>query len=281
MRHVPSAVRRILPWIFGLGLISGPALAVDPRPANATAQSAQAAVVPVGILSEPGLLLTFDDRNLVNWEKQLPLFAKYGAHVTFFIDHFDALTAEQLGILRKLKKAGHAIGCHGLRHLKAVEYCEKNSVQKYLADEILPAIQRMEAAGFPPQAFAYPNSNHSGETDQALLKYFRHLRSGCRIEGAMDKTEGAFVKIADAGKAGRLDGLSFHPKTKTDNLVVQATKAIDRLKRNGELLVLYAHDIRNVNESGPKNFIAIEPLEEILAYAQRAGIKFYTYDELP
>lgn len=30
-----------------------------------------------------GLLLTFDDRNMVNWAKQIPLFDKYDAHVTF------------------------------------------------------------------------------------------------------------------------------------------------------------------------------------------------------
>ncbi len=84
----------------------------------------------------PGLLLTFDDRNMLHWAEQIPLFEKYDAHVTFFVDHFDELTTEQLEALQKLKNAGHAIGCHGLRHRKAVEYSEKYSIEKYITDEI-------------------------------------------------------------------------------------------------------------------------------------------------
>jgi peptidoglycan/xylan/chitin deacetylase (PgdA/CDA1 family) len=229
----------------------------------------------------PGLLLTFDDRNMLNWEKQIPLFAKYDAHVTFFVDHFDELTSEQLKALQKLKEAGHAIGCHGLRHIKAVDYCDKNSVEKYISDEILPAIEIMQKKGFPPNCFAYPQSNSSEVTDAALLKYFYYLRSGCSREKEIVNTEKAFVKIENIKEKSTLYGISFHPKLRTDDIVVQVKCALDRIKRNKELLVLYAHDIRNENEKGSKNFITIEALEEILDYAKRNQIKLYSYDELP
>jgi len=85
-----------------------------------------------------GLLLTFDDRNMLDWEKQIPLFEKYDAHVTFFVDHFDKLTIAQLEVLQKLKDAGHAIGYYGLRHLKAVEYFDRYSLEKFISDEIAP-----------------------------------------------------------------------------------------------------------------------------------------------
>lgn len=227
-----------------------------------------------------GLFLTFDDRNMINWEKQIPLFAKYKARVTFFVDHFDELTPEQILALHKLKNGGHAIGCHGLRHLKAAEYCEKYSVEKYISEEVEPAIRSMDEKGFRPACFAYPSSNHSDITNSALLNYFRHLRSGCGITGNMEKTEKAFVRIKDLTDKGCLNGISFHPKSRTDELVIQAKKALDRIKRNGEILVLYAHDIRNENESGPKNFISVEALEEILAYAATKHIKLYSFDEL-
>ena len=55
----------------------------------------------------PGIFLTFDDRNMLHWEKQIPLFEKYNARVTFFVECFDKLTTEQLDALKKLRKAGH------------------------------------------------------------------------------------------------------------------------------------------------------------------------------
>ncbi|MGV8095436.1 MAG: polysaccharide deacetylase family protein [Mangrovibacterium sp.] len=232
-------------------------------------------------ISGTGLLLTFDDRNMLNWEKQIPLFAKYNAHVTFFVDHFNELTHSQIDALKKLKNAGHAIGCHGLRHLKAADYCKEYSVEKYISEEIVPAIKIMEENGFSPSCFAYPNSNHDDITDSALLKYFRHLRSGCSVAGNMEDTEKAFVRIEDIREKGRLDGISFHPKYRTEELVIHAKRAIDRIKKNGELLVLYAHDIRNEGEKGPRNYITADALEEILMYAAKKHIKLYSFDELP
>ena len=230
---------------------------------------------------EPGLLLTFDDRNMLHWAEQIPLFEKYDAHVTFFVDHFDKLTTEQLEALKKLKNAGHAIGCHGLRHRKAVEYSAENTIEKYITDEIVPAIHTMNKEGFFPTSFAYPNSQSNEKTDSVLLKYFRHLRSGYFDEGEIVNTEEYFVKVNDVSKKGRLDGVSFHPKAKTDELVSQVKIAIDRISEKGELLVLYAHDIRNEGEKGPKNFITIDALEEILWYSKNNTIKLYSYDELP
>ena len=230
---------------------------------------------------KPGLVLTFDDRNIENWEKQIPLFEKYNAHVTFFIDHFDMLTPDQMRSLRKLKDAGHAIGCHGLRHLRAPDYCEKYSVEKYISDEIEPAIIRMNKEGFHATCFAYPNSAFNELTDQALLKYFRHLRSGCGIEAELKKTERVFTRIADIKNKGRLDGISFHPKSPSDDLVTQVKQAVGRIKENREILVLYAHDIRNAGEEGPKNYITADALEEILSFAASNQIAFYSFDELP
>lgn len=58
------------------------------------------------------LLLTFDDPNYDRWVEAMPLFAKYGAHATFFPSgHLDD---RALGQLAKLKAAGHtaaAVDC--------------------------------------------------------------------------------------------------------------------------------------------------------------------------
>ena len=230
---------------------------------------------------KPGLCLTFDDRNMLHWEKQIPLFAKYNAHVTFFVDHFDELTADQLRALNELKKAGHAIGCHSMRHLRAPEYCAKNSVEKYLADEIEPAIKLMKEKGFFPTCFAYPFSDYNELTDNALLKYFRHLRTGFHVSKGMETTERVFVKMEDVEKTGRLTGVSFQPKSNDDDLIIHAQRAIDRIAKNKELLVFYAHDIRNPGEETPQVNITTDILEKIMAYAVTKKVKLYSYDELP
>ena len=236
---------------------------------------------PCNTKLQSGILLTFDDRNMLNWENHIPLFSKYNAHVTFFIDRFDELTDEQIVSLHKLKDAGHAIGCHGLRHIKAAEYSEQYSVDQYISEEILPAIKVMKDKGFYPSCFAYPNSNHNSDTDEALLKHFRYLRSGTGVQEEIIKTSNVFVKTSEISGGRRLDGLSFHPKSVTDDLIVQLKAAMERLSNEEELLVLYAHDIRAPWEEGPKNFITPGALEEVLKYAYSKNIKFYSFDELP
>jgi len=230
---------------------------------------------------QPGILLSFDDRNMMHWEKQIPLFAKYDANVTFFIHRFDELTEEELTALRNLKNAGHTIGCHGLRHIKAAEYSEKYSTSQYMSEEIFPAIKVMTEKGFPPSSFAYPSSNNNDDTDRVLLEYFRYIRTGCGIEGEMIKTERAFKKIADIRDKIRFDAMSFHPKSPVDTLVIQIKDAMDRIKERGEIFAVNSHDLRNEGEEGPRHYITVDALEETLAYAQAHGIKFYSYDELP
>jgi hypothetical protein len=229
----------------------------------------------------PGLLLTFDDRHLLHWEKQIPLFHRYNAQVTFFIDHFDQLTPAQHAALRHLRQAGHAIGCHGLRHLKAAEYCAKYDVENYLSQEIVPAIRYMTEQGFSPSCFAYPSSNNTSATDRALQKYFRHLRTGGKLNGTIQDTEQAFNKIDKVKNQVCLNAISFHPKSADDDLVIQAKKSVDRIIANKEILVLYAHDIRNENEAGSGHFITPLALEEILAYAAGRGVILYSFDDLP
>lgn len=230
---------------------------------------------------QPGLLLTFDDRNMENWEKYIPLFDKYDARATFFVDRFDQLSPEQIESLRRLNEKGHSIGCHGLRHLKAADYYQKYSIEKYVADEIRPALSAMKNNGFTPTCFAYPSSNCDSITDQALRPYFKYVRSGLGKVDEWQEKDHAYVKIEEIKNHFRLNGFSFHPKTKEEELIVQAKKAIDRISKNGEMIVLYAHDIRSTHEDGPTHFITPEALEEILAYAATKKIKMYAFDELP
>ncbi len=233
-------------------------------------------------LDAPGVLMTFDDRNMINWEKHIPLFEKYGARCTFFVDRFDQLTPEQVASLKHLRGKGHTIGCHGLRHRKAAEFIKEHSAEKYLAQEIEPALDAMKQQGFEPMCFAYPNSNRNTVTDTALFAYFDYMRGGGSRSGVEMKDNALLYTPIDSVHAKMtLPGASCHPHSLEDEILKQAFAAMDRAKQNSEILVLYAHDIRENDTEGPKNYITPDALEAILKHAVKIGLEFYGFGDLP
>ena len=226
--------------------------------------------------------MTFDDHNVSNWVSALPLFEKYGAHVTFFIDRWDQLSSEDIAGLRQLKSAGHAIGCHGLRHIKAVDYSNEYSVEKYMAEEVMPAVRLMRKAGFNPTCFAYPFSNRNIEVDDAQLKIFRHLRSGCGSAGkTLVEIDSIFVPINEIAGRGCLIGTSVQPHAVDDNIIKEVGDAFQRAKAKNEIVLFYAHDIRAVKAPGAYHYITPDGLETVLRSAISEGLQFYTFDNLP
>ena len=84
------------------------------------------------------LLLTFDDPNYDRWVEAMPLFAKYGAHATFFPSgHLDD---RALGQLAKLKAAGHTVGIHAEHHKDAPPGFKKLGGDLYVKQEVEPQI---------------------------------------------------------------------------------------------------------------------------------------------
>jgi len=234
-------------------------------------------------LTKPGVVLTFDDTFVEQWLAALPIFAAHHARATFFVSQFDRLSARQMAGLRELAAAGHAIGCHGLRHLKAVDGVQTSSVQAYLAREIEPAVARMHQAGFRPSCFAYPSSQRNEETDAALARHFRHLRSGIGLapDRTMAQTDAIFTPL-DAVSARRcligtgLDGAG--PQATNGRTLTAIFAAMERAARRREIVVFYAH---NISDEGPGHHVSPAVLEKILSYAASAGLAFYTYDDLP
>jgi peptidoglycan/xylan/chitin deacetylase (PgdA/CDA1 family) len=126
---------------------------------------------------DAGLAFSFDDRDLRGWHALRPLFDRYGAKVTFFISQFFALEEEEIGMMRELAGDGHAIEYHSTNHLNAEEHSAANGVEGYIAEDILPDLQRMREAGFDPTSFAYPYGARTHATDAAVLHHFRLLRA--------------------------------------------------------------------------------------------------------
>lgn len=230
-------------------------------------------------LEKGGVVLTFDDRNFDDWVAAMPLFDKYEAKATFFIS--GAIDEKALATALELKRHGHAIGSHSVHHLSAIDYLKTHSAADFVQNEIMPQMIAFKAAGITPTAFAYPMSKNHPEVDRELLKVFRHLRTGKGIDSKREiiDYDKFFVPAQQIKDAGLLfgKGIDFAPVSE-DRTFEKIEAALTRAAQNGEILTLYAHQIRVL---GKGNFITPSALEHILKTAKELNLPFLTFDQLP
>ncbi len=230
---------------------------------------------------EAGVLFTFDDRFISQWSAQLPLFARYNAHATFFISGFHLLNAGQITTLQGMRAAGHAIGCHSVNHYNAVNYVNQHGIEAYLRDEVDPSIAIMKTHGFNPTCFAYPSSARTDEIDQAMLTRFSYLRSGTGLSAGqtISDVDIIFTPVTNIVQRRSLigTGIDYAGTPKRADYVTQIKSALDRAKANGEIVVFYAH---NISEPTKGHHIQPDVLEEILAYTHSIDLQILTYDDL-
>lgn len=230
-------------------------------------------------LTEGGIVMTFDDRNFNDWIEALPLFDEFGVKATFFIS--GEIDGPARRAIEQLIDHGHAIGSHSVNHLKADEYFEASSPEVFMQREIDPQMKEFKAAGIAPASFAYPMSRNNAATNAALLKVFRHLRTGRKIaaDKRLSEDDAFFIPASEIAEHGCLYGKGIdHTPTQPDRTYEQLDGALERVAENREIIVLYAHQIR---ETGTGNFITPKALKRVFSKANELGLQFYTFDELP
>ena len=215
----------------------------------------------------PAVYLTFDDRFVSQWVDAMPIFDQYGVKATFCVTYFDTLSPEQLAGLHTLQSAGHAIACHGLRHRKAVDYVNENSLEAYWLDEVKPALDLMRAEGFNPACFAYPYSQNDDRTDQLLLRHFSHLRSGLPI------TETNRI-LNDPSKIEA--GCGFYGTAMDSNRISisEIYALMDEAKARNASIVFYGH---NIAETFDGHYTTPQRLHDMISYAMSIGLEFKAF----
>jgi peptidoglycan/xylan/chitin deacetylase (PgdA/CDA1 family) len=124
-----------------------------------------------------GLALAFDDDDVAGWLTIRDTLRRHGAHVTFFVTHYAAMTDEARAGIRQLASDGHDIEAHGVDHAHAPAYVAAHGLDAYLADEALPSIDVLVADGYPAVAFAYPFGERTEALDRALLEHVALVRT--------------------------------------------------------------------------------------------------------
>ena len=125
--------------------------------------------------------LAFDDLAIDAWYELRDRLADHGAHVTFFVTRWGPeWTDKDKAKLRKLHDLGHDVEPHGANHVSARDYVRDHGLDAYIADEVMPSIEAMRDAGYPPSIFAFPFGETSPEITDAVLTHIDRVRVGPR-----------------------------------------------------------------------------------------------------
>ena len=203
-------------------------------------------------LPEGMVTVTFDD----GWESisnAVPLLTHYDIRTTQYIISAiaDSHLPEYMSFasIEKLKKAGHEIGSHSLRH------CNQTKLNpQELQDNAAASKELLEAKGLGPvRSFAYPLGQYNELTQAVFERRFTYIRT------------------SDAGYNDRyFDAANIHSMGIKDDTSDEEFKAwLDYAKVHKQWLVLVYH---RVNESGPYN-VTSNQLERQLLMIKESGLK--------
>ena len=230
-------------------------------------------------LTQPGVCLTFDDRNLADWEAMLPVFDKYNAHVTFFIN--GEIGPAEAARLKAIQAHGHAIGAHGLQHMSYMQCVRQKGMtaEEYAKADSLGQLEAFRAHGIPVTSYACPMSSRDQTLDAILKPHFRHIRGGAFLRPGQRLVDRAdcFMPIAEVERHFHFNGkgIDKHPGYSPK----MVDEALERVAARRELIVFYAHRI--VPDPCDEHHIDPAELERILQKGQQLGLRFYSFDELP
>ena len=217
------------------------------------------------IVSQPGIVLTFDDSLANNWNEMQETFKEKGAVATFFTNRWASnenwnLTNDHIRLFKAFQNNGHEIGYHTSDHLntKDAKYNNKsNKAQAYFDDQILPGITYMRNKGFEPTSFSYPYISGQPAHDELIRQELPHIRAFF-----------AHVTLID------------NPGNTT---LTSIRKHLEKLKEDQDIGVFLSHWIldKDFETTNPKYRYRIskDKLKSIMDIVNELGLKFYTMDE--
>lgn len=184
-----------------------------------------------------GIAFTFGDISVNEWYKHRSLFKKYNIHATFFISNLNELDSSKINRLKILASDGHEIACHGYNHTNAIDY---PAFEDYINQEINPALQKLQDAGFTVTSFAYPFGTSTLDLDSALLKSFKTIRKATyNIQNTTIDNYPEIYAGRDAYRIVNAMGIDYNYGISPENFETGIKKA----RKNKEVLIVYAHVI--------------------------------------
>ena len=219
-------------------------------------------------VSKPGIVLTFDDSYIPNWNNMQPTFKEHGARATFFCNRWDSspslnwnLPDGDIAILKSFQEYGHEIAYHTRDHVNTRDKRykdEENKAQAYLDDQITPGIVYMRKKGFEPASFSYPFISGQPAHNELIRQELPHIREFF-----------SHVTLLDEPGKKSLDDIKRH---------------LEKLKKDQDIGVFLSHWIHYIgdNDSESKEHkykIEEETLIQIMDMIDEMGLQYYTLEE--
>ena len=123
-----------------------------------------------------GVALALDDDAIDPWYELRDQLARHHAHVTFFVTHWASWSDAGKAKLAELVALGHRVEPHSVNHVHARDYVRDHGLDAYIADEVVPSIDEMRAAGYSTTIFAFPYGQSSPEINDAVLQHIGRVR---------------------------------------------------------------------------------------------------------
>lgn len=225
-----------------------------------------------------GICLTFDDDYVDDWyNNAVPLLQEYNATATFFLCGFPYYTDQEYQELAAMQSEGDEMACHTVDHTDIIQDLANETMNQYIATEITPAIDAMDARGMHPTDFAYPYGSYNDTTNTALEAYFNHLRIITPYDVNQQWVDPTFPMASYRFNNERvLGGLEL------DNMMNipmnQLEALMDTTKANNSVIIFFSHD---TIESNASDYITPpSELKAVLEYATENHLKFYTMNQL-
>ena len=218
-----------------------------------------------------GVVITFDDCFIKEWNDADMQLAKYKWKATFCVSNVPQITKNDFGTLKNFQLKGHEIAGHGYNHINAKEFSKKHGKKKYIETEITPLIQAFQHQGIILNSFAYPFGAKTQTLDSELKKHFKIIRA----------TAGGYKKVRNNSNFynGKpiLNGIGIDTRYKHFS-IKYITKVLNYAKRNNKVVIFYAH--KPVTKATANYEVEMKTLEFICQYVRNNQMQFYTLNDL-
>ena len=224
-----------------------------------------------------GILLTFDDHSIDDWLAAQPLFDKYNAKATYFVNFLGDLSDEELAGVQSLYSKGNEIGSHGWKHLSATNYLKNHSIDEYIQEEIVPTIEKLKELGIEPKSFSYPYGVSAKGLDQALFHYFRTIRGTAYLRPgqSIKELDKIYYDLHQPHSTIYAIGLDESYGYSDEDIMEALQYAVDTER----IVMFYGHRIDLTNQ-GVEGCTRGDRLEKILQFAKDHNMSYYTAEEL-
>ena len=225
--------------------------------------------------SSGGVVITFDDAHIENWQRLSEEVVDYDAVFTFYLTREMRYSDETWDDVWELKQAGHEIGAHTSNHHHLQDFVDNNGMEAWLRDEVDAQVIAFEERGFNLRTFAYPFGEFSAQVDGHGVSTIPELQQRFDvvrlINGNLWSDRSLYPRLGNMTAEGVL--IDCNANVELDSL----HDAIKRAGKTGSTFVMYAHDVNFESESECiEGTIDIAYLVEILNIVEQEGLSYYT-----